>query len=788
AYNELGFLNTKVNVEVPEIEKNRVAIKMQVDEGAPTKIQEIKLSSENKEILEKIQKSLAPFKTRPFTESTLYEMQKKVRDYFKENQYIQAEFILTEKKYTEDELFVNLSFVLNKLYKYSFDFEGYSQVSRLKLNQALDLENYSSTNPNPSSELALKLKNYYLERGFARVDVRAELLDLSPYSKKIVFKIHEGSKIYIDKLIFQGNFSKSEKDYEQWFYQGASELIQDRFYNKDQVDLALANLKLELQNKGYLMVQLQNQRTVYTQDKDKVNIYINIEEGPQTLIDSVDFKGMTFFTKEELIKLIELDRGQPLELFKLEKAIAKIKNKYQESGFIEVNIANEKENLVIYDESNTRAKIDFVINEGPQVKVSSIAIEGNFYTQEKIILIELEFKPGETLTPVKIDDSIARLQKTGFFNTVEIKTLEQRTSISNRTVLVKVTERDPGLFNIGAGATNERQGTIRGYTGIGYRNILGTGRGVSARVEGKYNIADIKYPELKIILGYVEPYLFFTRLRGRINISKSRYVSDFGSKVGTESNQYSYAIEKDFTTHITGIFDVYNLESSRDFLISNNQTTQEVSIASLGPTIDIDYRDNPFLPTSGIFARFNLEYANPVLGSSDTIEFYKTTGSFTHYLPFHKKWVLAHNLRLGYLENLNNKENGGVPYNKRGFILGGRSTIRGFEIGTQEVIPNNQDLGISDGQAFNLKTSATEFLFKSEVRFPIYGNFYGGVFYDGGSVYIKNLPFKDNYRDSVGVGLRYNTPVGALNMEIGKKLDRKEGESDIRYHLSFGTF
>ena len=85
AYNELGFLNTKVNVEVPEVEKNRVAIKMQVDEGAPTKIQEIKLSSENKEVLEKIQKLLAPFKTRPFTESTLYEMQKKVKDYFKEN-------------------------------------------------------------------------------------------------------------------------------------------------------------------------------------------------------------------------------------------------------------------------------------------------------------------------------------------------------------------------------------------------------------------------------------------------------------------------------------------------------------------------------------------------------------------------------------------------------------------------------------------------------------------------------------------------------------------------------
>ena len=55
----------------------------------------------------------------------------------------------------------------------------------------------------------------------------------------------------------------------------------------------------------------------------------------------------------------------------------------------------------------------------------------------------------------------------------------------------------------------------------------------------------------------------------------------------------------------------------------------------------------------------------------------------------------------------------------------------------------------------------------------------------------ESSPFvviKDPYRDSVGLGFRYNTPVGPLNLEFGWKLDRKEGEEPWRFHLSIGAF
>ena len=149
-------------------------------------------------------------------------------------------------------------------------------------------------------------------------------------------------------------------------------------------------------------------------------------------------------------------------------------------------------------------------------------------------------------------------------------------------------------------------------------------------------------------------------------------------------------------------------------------------------------------------------------------------------------------MRGGYLRNLSSKENGGVPYDVKGLTLGGQSTIRGFTLG--EIFPGEKELGVKPTD-FKLKDSATMYLIKSELRFPIYKAIGGALFYDGGAVFIKNVGFDDPYRDAVGIALRYETPVGAASLEIGYKLDRKNDdrpgqrrEDAAAFHLSIGTF
>jgi outer membrane protein insertion porin family len=800
-YNETGFLNATVNVEIPDSADQSVSVDITVVESNPTRIKSIDLRTSNVELKAELAKKLKKYEKDYFTEDLLQKIREVIKSYFQDNKILQGEIVKIETLFQDNDSAVNLVVHLNNTNQFIFDFFGYHEFSRSKLMDVLDVENYISTNPNVAAELAFRLKNYYLGLGYARVDVQSELIETKKFERKVIFKISEGPKVYLEKIVFQGNYKKEVGFYENMFKIISEESLSDKIYVREVVEKIVASFEIAMQNQGYLAFDVPSFRTVFNAKKDKISLYINIEEGPQTIVETLSFEGNKNVADGSLIGLIGLQKDFPLELSKLEKSISLIKTFYQEQGYLEVAILNEKENLVTYNEDNTKAKLVYQIYEGPKVRVSSIAIEGNFFTKDEIILIELEFTKGDILTPSKIEESILRLQKTGYFNTVEIRTLEQRTSEANRTVVVKVAERDPGTFTLGFGATNERNGTLRGYSGIGYRNLGGTGRGVSGRIEGNYNIADIKYPELKVIFGYVEPYLFKSRLRGRVNVSRSTYISDSNEKQGVESNQYIYSLEKDFTSHITGIFEVYNLEQYRDFLIRDdaetpdineaNQSIKRQNIASMGPTVDIDFRDNPFLPTKGIFSRFNLEYASPALGSSETIEYFRFTSSFTHYWPVMKNWVWANNFRYGYLENLSKHVDGGVPYSKKGFTLGSASTIRGFDPSSNklELLPNNEDLGVTGAtDTYFLKTNAQQFLFKTEIRFPLYGNFYGGVFYDGGSVLIKDLKLKDDYRDSVGIGIRYNTAIGALNMEVGKKLDRKPNEDDARFHLSFGTF
>ena len=242
--------------------------------------------------------------------------------------------------------------------------------------------------------------------------------------------------------------------------------------------------------------------------------------------------------------------------------------------------------------------------------------------------------------------------------------------------------------------------------------------------------------------------------------------------------------------------------------------------------VGFDYRNVQFLPPDGSYTRFEFEYSDPLLGSSkgnpsqdqsilanlkepqNEINFFKTSFSTTFYTPLtkSKRWVWANSLRGGYLKNISGQQNSGIPTTKS-FFLGGSSSLRGFSLGTTETVPGKRELCmknnlISSGDETNacdfnsiyVKDDSTYFLFKSELRFPIYGNIGGILFYDGGAVYLGEFALEDPYRDSVGIGLRYDTPVGSFVMGLGYKLDRKQKstyydkEGEVAFHLAIGTF
>lgn len=449
--------------------------------------------------------------------------------------------------------------------------------------------------------------------------------------KRITIKITEGPQVKISQLEVTGRLSLPPSYYSDFLRRHSSELILDGYYNRDDLDSGLNNLKIDRQNQGFLKARVVSTRATYNREKDKINFVANLDEGPLTLLQDLGFDGLLAFSSEQLLPLTGLQVGDALRLNLLEGSVQKIKEFYYAQGFLEMTLLNEKQDLVTYNEDSTAAKVLYRINEGPKIVVGSIVVEGNSLTKDYVVLKELEFAPGDTLSPQKIEESKARLQKLGHFSSIDIKTLEEKTSISLRTVIVKVTDRDPGLFNFGAGVNNERTLTVRGYTGLAYRNIGGTGRGVSGRIDANYNVADFKYLESKLTLGYLEPYIFDSRMRGRLNVTRSRQVSNYQAKTVSEVNQQTWSVEQDLTSNVLLSYDIFNLATVKDYHRDGREDefpTTSQDIASTGPNLDIDFRDHPFNPSKGTFTRLNIEYASPWLGSTNTIEYIKYYASF----------------------------------------------------------------------------------------------------------------------------------------------------------------
>lgn len=792
-YEGQGFAQARVDLEFQQVREGGTQVSIRVSEGPQTKIKEFEIIANNPILKEKLGRALRGYRGQAVNEKTLNELRSKIREFLSENRFFRSELQDPQIVRSDEPAKSKFIYRFSNSDQYIVQYVGNAVESDRSLTTATNLNQFSSANPNIGLELSNKIKTIYVSKGFARAEVKVEETAPKdkPHTRLLQFFIKEGPRVKLRTIEWVGRFSEPGKYYSEIVINHSSKTVQDGYYVKDDLDLGFKNLIVDRQNQGFLKAKIISTRTAFNSQKNEIAVQVNFDEGPLTQIRSVTFHGAQAVPESELREELELTAGEPLKLNRFEEAIVQLKRFYRSRGFLEMSLQNEKQ-VLSYSEDNAQVDVRFEIYEGPQVKVGSIIIDGNSITRDYVVLKELEFKVGDTLTPELIEESIARLQRIGHFNSVEIRTLEERTATAVRTVIVRVADRNPGLFLFGIGFSNERRLTVRGYTGIGYRNIAGMGRAVTARLDVNYNVAEVKYPERRVTLGYLEPYLFDLRTRGRINLTQAYSVSPAYIDRGSELRQSTISIEQDITSNILASWDLHNLAKVRDFTIPDETEKSSLTIASTGPTLDLDYRDHPFSPTRGTFSRLNLEYGTPRLGSDATIEYLRAYASFTHYWSIGKtRLVWANSVRTGFLQNLSNQSDGSVPYDKKGFVLGGESTIRGFTPG--EAFPNHLDFTSnydSETKRYSLTTEATMYLIKSELRFPVIWGWMGAIFYDGGAVHVKGVNFERPYRDSVGIAARYPTPVGAINLEYGWKIrpraDRGEGGDAI--NISIGTY
>jgi outer membrane protein assembly factor BamA len=215
---------------------------------------------------------------------------------------------------------------------------------------------------------------------------------------------------------------------------------------------------------------------------------------------------------------------------------------------------------------------------------------------------------------------------------------------------------------------------------------------------------------------------------------------------------------------------------------------QNVLLSTLSATLLHDSRDKPLDAHRGVFSTINLSLTPTALGSSaNFVKLFEQYAIYKQVGPL----VLANSVRIGLAAPFAGSF---VPTSQL-FFSGGGTSLRGFPIdqaGPQRLVPF---CNVLQGQSGCVNISVPVggrqlVILNSEVRFPlgIGKNLGGVVFYDGGNVYsaINFNDFVNNYTNTIGVGIRYATPIGPVRIDVGRNLNPVPGVSATQYYITIG--
>jgi outer membrane protein insertion porin family len=221
---------------------------------------------------------------------------------------------------------------------------------------------------------------------------------------------------------------------------------------------------------------------------------------------------------------------------------------------------------------------------------------------------------------------------------------------------------------------------------------------------------------------------------------------------------------------------------------------QAVRLSTVSASYIRDTRDKPLDAHRGIYQTLDFGVTSTGLGASAS--FVRFLSQSAYYRPITNNLTWANNLRFGLAQEISGSR---VPLSEE-FFSGGSDTLRGFPIdgagpqrsvvacGNQSDPSTCSTIGVPVGGNMLLVLNS-ELRFHIPVSFPILGDNVGAaVFYDGGNVYSKiNLPLlAEKYTNSVGLGFRYNTPVGPIRFDIGHLLNPVAGISSFQFFLTLG--
>jgi len=548
----------------------------------------------------------------------------------------------------------------------------------------------------------------------------------------------------------------------------------ERYYHRRGYDLAEVDYRIETGNREW------RKRVVFEISEGEP---LRISDVSVDLISSAESEAVIRETREfdRAMRRHDFQPGNRYQTVRESDVEGLFMHAMQESGFAYASVQFD----VDVDSLARQATVRIVNTPGSRQTFGPIDIIGDLSVEERIVVRETDIREGDIYS----QDKIRRAQRELFnhhlfrFATVSMPDLAPPDSIINLTLRIREYPQRSVQTTVGFG----REEYLRGQVTWQHRNVRSWGHRFS--VTGRAS-----FIEQRLGFDYLIPYVFNTR---------SSFVS---SPYGQHRIEPAYELFRvgfsnsliyQYSRNLTGSFSyelTINEELSRSAETALPDTVLNYNTASF--VLSGYYNTSLSRPDQGWLIQPSVEISS--LFNEGTYQYQKASLDVRRYTEINSTLVLAKRIQGGTIFTT---ETDSLPSTIR-FYSGGTNSVRGW---------NRQTLGpkttaFSEDGTFHsyIPIGGRAILnFNIEVRqslnFFIRG-FGVAAFLDGGQVW-RSLTEVDErpVQFGAGGGLRYESPIGPVRVDIGYKLnpmdediqrfqgeDHGSGWDRIGIHFSIG--
>lgn len=709
----------------------------------------------------------------------------------------------------------------------NIEFTGNEDIKTEQLEQSLESSGIRVGDPLDKTQLRIiekGLEDFYYGVGKYSARVNAIVTPLPRNRVDLKFDFVEGGSAEIQQINLLGNkaFSRGRllqqlqlSDHVPWW-----NVMGEAQYQKQALAGDLERLNSFYFNHGYIRFKIADTLVSMTPDRKGIYITLKLDEGEIYKVSSVNVIGDLIDKEQDIKKLLSIKTGgiyNGSDVTASESAIMRLLGRY---GYAYPKVTAFPE---IDDDSKT-VKLTLNLDPGKRVYVRRINFSGNLVTKDEVLRREMRQMEATWLSSAKVEHSKSRLNRTGFFETVDIETVRVPGREDLVDLVVRVKEQAAGSFTAGVGYGTESGLSLQ--LGLTQDNFLGTGNkaGVNINTNKYSKNASLEYTDRYFTKDAVSfgGRVFYTDfeagdanivdynnttygVRGTLGFPADEF-NRFSFGMGAEMNKISQL--KAFA-QVQRFWNIYS-----DLTNDDGSATFNTLDFSLGWSRNA--LNHGTQPTAGSTQRVSSKITVP--GSN--LQYFKLRYEGKQYWPItaNKNWVVALRGKLGYGNGYGTTDDDDehiLPFFEH-LYAGGYSTVRGFKsntVGPKAIYllnDNGADMMAVTDQAVGGNSYAlaglelivpTPFLdeaYQRQVRTTL--------FVDAGTVwdtefdyqrfskmdcaancdYLADYSKPEQIRAAAGVAVQWISPMGPLIFSLATPLKEYAGDSDEVFNFTIG--